>query len=748
MAASSTIHTQLPALPAERFFRASLFFLILTSIATLVSTGKLDLLTCIAAPAAMLYKGVRLWRGQPAELSHSTATWTVIAYLGFFPLDILFFSRAFVANSSNPALLAALLGAIHFLVLVMLVRLYSATTDRDALFLAMLAFAAMLASSILTVDTSFLILFFAFLLFGVGAFIGLEMRRGANGTLTPPFSRQPSEDRRLGRALSLAALTVAVGSIGLGGALFFIFPRFAAGYLGRASMQPSLMSGFSDNVELGQIGEIKQNSAVVMRVKTGGPVPYPMLRWRGTALTTFDGKRWTKPHPREEQVPSDRDGWIYLVPPGRTLNTSAAQLRYTVFLQPIASSAIFTAGDAISIQGNFSGESSTTNRNGPNSYIRRDETGSLLNPFGNYAALRYLAVSRLPAFNVAKLRAATSDYSDAIRKEYLQLPPELDARIPDLARQVTARADNSYDKARAIESYLRTRFAYTLKLSGKPGGDPLANFLFVTKAGHCEYFASAMTILLRTLDIPAREVNGFLPGEYNDLGGDYIVRASDAHSWVEVYFGGADWVTFDPTPPTSERSGLLSRLAKYVDWIQLSWSEWVINYDFGHQMQLAQNVQRTSRNWTESLRSWFEHAQIRNRQRLKSLQLRHATLGLLLPLALILVLVALRYDVISKVMRRLRLYWHLHTPESPKANPMLASRLYAELMRLLERHGFARRASQTPLEFSLTVKTPALAPAVREFTSIYASARYGDAPCDTLRLRHLLEQIRTAPHRP
>jgi protein-glutamine gamma-glutamyltransferase len=747
MAASPTISAPLPALPAERFFRASLFFLILTSIATLVSTGKLDLLTCVVAPLAMLYKGVRLWRGQPAELSHATATWAVVAYLAFFPLDILFFSRALVANSTNPAMLAALLGAIHFLILVMLVRLYSATTDRDALFLAMLSFAAMLAASILTVDTSFLILFFMYLLFGVAAFIGLEMRRGAKGTLTPALSRQPAEERRLSRALSLAALCVAVGSIVLGVALFFIFPRFTAGYLGRAGMQPSLMSGFSDNVELGQIGEIKQNSEVVMRVKTGQPVPYPMLRWRGTALTTFDGKRWTKPHPREEVVSPSPDGWIYLNPPRRTSNTSAAQLRYTVFLQPIASSAIFTAGEAISLQGDFSGESSNANRNGPNSYIRRDETDSLLNPFGNYNALRYMAVSRLPAFNIANLRAAISEYPDAIRNEYLQLPRDLDARIPDLATQVTARAGNPYDKARTIESFLRTRFGYTLQLSAKPGDDPLANFLFVTRAGHCEYFASAMTILLRTLDIPAREVNGFLPGEYNDLAGDYIVRGSDAHSWVEVYFPGAGWVTFDPTPPASEKSGLLSRIAKYIDWIQLSWSEWVINYDFGHQMQMAQNVQRASRNWTESLRAWFEHAQLRNRHRLKSLQLRHGTLGPLLPLILIFVLLALRYELIGKLMRRLRLYWHLHSRESPKANPLLASRLYAELLRLLERHGFARRAAQTPLEFALTIQTPALAPAVREFTSIYACARYGGAPCDTLRLRHLLQQIREAPRR-
>ncbi len=743
MAASATLPAKLPALPAERFFRASMFFLILTSLATLVSTGKLDLLTCVLAPPAMLFKGVRLWRGQPAELSHTRATWLVIGYLGFFPLDILFLSRAFVANSTNPALLAALLGAVHFLVFVMLVRLYSASSDRDALFLAMLAFAAMLASSILTVDTSFLILFFIFLLFGVAAFIGLEMRRGANGTLTPPFSRQPAEERRLSRALSLAALIVALGSIVLGGALFFIFPRFTAGYLGRASMQPSLMTGFSDDIELGQIGEIKKNSEVVMRVKTGEPLAYSMLRWRGIALTNFDGKRWSNPERSSETLTARPDGWIFLHGSERPAAVPQG-LQYTVFLQPIATTAIFTLGEPISLKGNFS-DNANPDLAATHSYIFRDSTGSLFNPFHNYSPVRYTGVSRLPTLDAPQLRSASGSYPPEIRAEYLQLPPELDARIPDLARQMTTSARTPYDKARAIERFLRSRFGYTLNLPGKPGEDPLANFLFVTRAGHCEYFASAMTVLLRTLEIPAREVNGFLPGEYNDLAGDYIVRASDAHSWVEVYFPGSGWITFDPTPAAAENSGLLSRLAKYLDWMQLTWSEWVINYDFSHQVQMAQTLQRSSRNWTQALSAWFARAQINSRQRLKSMQLRHGTLGLLLPLLLILLLMALRYDLLGKVLRRLRLYWQLHAPKSPQANPLLASRLYAELLRLLERHGFSRRPAETPLEFASSVQAPRLGPAVREFTRIYTSARFGGAACDTLRLRHLLEQVREAP---
>src|SRR5207244_5015174 len=102
----------------------------------------------------------------------------------------------------------------------------------------------------------------------------------------------------------------------------------------------------------------------------------------------------------------------------------------------------------------------------------------------------------------------------------------------------TAQAPTAYDKAAAIEHYLRTRFGYTLDLSATSKADPLAHFLFERRSGHCEYFAAAMTVMLRSLGIPARYVNGFLPGEYNELGGDFIVRASDAHSWVEAYFPG------------------------------------------------------------------------------------------------------------------------------------------------------------------------------------------------------------------
>ena len=745
MAATLTT-ASVPALPAERFFRASLSLLILTSIVTLASTGKLDWVTSVVGPLAVLYKGYRWWHGRPAELSHRAATWSLVAYLVFFPADALFISRFLVSGSANYSLFAALLAVVHFLVFAMLVRFYSASNDRDALFLGMLSFAAILASAILTVDTLFLVLFFAFLLFGIATFIGMELRRGAVGAVAPQANVQPEKDRRLNRALSIAALSVAVGAILLGGVLFFFFPRFSAGYLGRVSFSPSLMTGFTDNVELGQIGEIKRNTNVVMRVETGRPIGYDLLRWRGIALTKFDGKRWRSGSAANnlQRLHPSSNGWIYTPESEQKTEASGQEVRYTVFLEPIATDAIFVPGRALSLQGNFSGEGAnsfaTMNRN----YILRDSTDTLKNPFRNYAAIRYAGLSRLPAASTAKLRSAPREYPEEITATYLQLPL-LDPRIAVLAREITRGAQTPFDKAFRIENYLRSRFTYTLNLTGKPGDDPLAHFLFETRAGHCEYFASAMAIMLRTLGIPSREVNGFLPGEFNDLGGDYIVRASDAHSWVEVYFPGLGWQVFDPTPGGSDSGNrFLTRLGLYVDWMQITWNEWVIGYDFVHQLTLAQNLQHSSKNWGDAARAWFERKQREGKSWLKSWRFQHGTLGYLLPAILVLLLVALRYNVPEQLLRRLRLFLQIRATSAVRSDPQLASRLYDELLRMLARRGLTRTETQTPLEFAAAVHSPQLTPAVQEFTQLYSDARFGGAPCDTTRLGQLLAEIRTA----
>ena len=103
-----------------------------------------------------------------------------------------------------------------------------------------------------------------------------------------------------------------------------------------------------------------------------------------------------------------------------------------------------------------------------------------------------------------------------------------------MAAQIADSAENNYDRAAALERYLRTHYGYTLQLPQSEAADPLANFLFERKRGHCEYFASSMAVMLRTLGIPSRVVNGFHGAEFNDVTGNYVVRAKDAHAWVEA----------------------------------------------------------------------------------------------------------------------------------------------------------------------------------------------------------------------
>jgi protein-glutamine gamma-glutamyltransferase len=744
---ASAITTPTSSLPADRFYRTALFFLVLTSVMTLVGTGKLDLFTTILAPALVFYKGVRWWRGHPPELKHSMATRLVVAYLFVFPADVFFISRILAGDAPNASLYAALLAVVHFLLFVTLVRFYSVATDRDGLFLSMLAFACVLASAIFTVDTSFLAFFVVFLVFAVAVFVGLEIRRGANGAVFPPLRVDPPRERKFTRALSFAAMSVSVGAIAIGSVLFFVFPRFSAGYFARTGIQPSLMSGFSDNVELGQIGEIKKNTTVVMRVQTGEPVNYPMLRWRGIALTNFDGRRWYSTGlPLRKQEPGS-SGWIPLATRKELQGHPAAQVQFVALLQPLASDALFAPAQVMAMRGNFSGEAGTYDGSMRRSYLSVDETGSIYNPFHNFAQIRYEGVSLLPVARPAQARLAGTDYPDEIRTTYLQLPPKLDRRVPELARKITGTASNPYDQSLAIESYLRTNFAYTLNLTGKPGADPLAHFLFETKAGHCEYFATAMAVMLRTLEIPSREVNGFLPGEYNDVGGDYIVRASDAHSWVEAYFPGTGWLTFDPTPPSNDvAGGLFSRLALYVDWFQLTWNEWVINYDFSHQVSLARNVGQTSTDWKEKWRKKVQHLEDHSMESMTDWQRSHSLLRFLFPIFLVLSLALLRLNWVRALFRWVSLAWLAGMPEAERKSPQMASRLYAELLRLLERRGFARRETQTPREFAASFALQeGLAPAVHEFTDLYVQSRFGGLPCDAFRLRTLLEKVRSTP---
>ena len=713
-------------LPAvQRYFEVSLYLLVATSLLAIISTGKLDLISTIVPAAALIYKGIRIRRGRGPELSQRTATWCVLGYFLFFPVDLWVLSRGLAEGAPNPGLYAALLSVIHLLIFAALIRLHSARTNRDFAFLAVLAVACMLASAILTVETGFLIALAAFLILSVSTFVALEMRRSSAGAVSPPMEIDSTPARKLNRALGITSILVAGSVLALGILIFFLIPRFTTGYLSALNLQPSLMTGFSENVALGEIGEIKKNTAVVMRIRLeGDPARASDVHWRGIVLTNFDGNRWFTPPQEQTVITPNAEGEYRLGAAGLDREV-VVPLSYTVLMEPIATDAIFVAPGARLLRGRFGSEMSRPDGQVRPGLLFVDRTGSVFNSVHNNLKIRYEGVSDLPTIPPSELRKSASDFPEAIRAVYLQLP-SVDPRIPVLAEGVTASSKNEYDKAVAIQSYLGSHYSYTLDLSGSHGKDPLADFLFVRRAGHCEYFASAMTVMLRSIGIPARYITGFLPGEYNDVGGDYIIRESDAHSWVEVYFPGYGWMTFDPTPGgNANQTGLFGRIGLYWDWFQLTWGEWVINYDFSHQLVLGQNVQRSSRSWSDHARELYRQEEEVVMRKLLALDSRVEASPYLLPAILILLVMLLGVMRGRSIIRYAIARWTLRTRKGGDLTASLAALEYTEMLRLLEKRGWKKPPSQTPLEFAAGIPAADLSAPILQLTEIYQAARFG-----------------------
>ena len=250
-------------------------------------------------------------------------------------------------------------------------------------------------------------------------------------------------------------------------------------------------------------------------------------------------------------------------------------IHYRVMMEPNGTSIFFLAPQGKTLEGDYRS-------------IAIDNGGAVFNFDSEHPVTVYEADSDIAVPAPSLLRESAADVPANFALTYLQLPA-LDIRISKLAEQITATQATSYDKAAEIERYLQTNYGYTLQLPRTVPRDPLAEFLFVRKRGHCEYFASAMAVMLRTLNIPSRVVNGFRTTEFNDLTGNYVIRASSAHSWVEAFFAirmGGLSIRLRPLLPGSRR-GTASVLRRAPGSF---WREWVVNYDATHQRALGHDA--------------------------------------------------------------------------------------------------------------------------------------------------------------
>ena len=711
----------------DHYFDLALYLLVLTGFGTLASTGGLDLPSTILVGVALAIRGYMLAKRRQFVISERWTTPLSIAYFVFFAVDYFVFSRSFL-----PA-------TVHLALFGVVVRMFSLRRDRDHVMLAILAFLMVLASAVLTVDSVFLFSFAAFMMMAVATFVLMEMRRSSHdANIQARHSSDPREHRRL--AFSLARVTPALMLMILiaGSAVFFLLPRMSAGYLGGYSFGTDFSSGFSDHVQLGQIGQIQQSTAVVMHVQIDGDtVGRYDLRWRGVALANFDGHTWS--NPRDQFALQRLPDNSFAVP--RFGNTALRSyltpnlpreqvIHYRVLMEPIGTNVFFLAPWARSVSGDYR-------------LLGADSSGAVFDFDVQRAVSRYEAESDIATPSPAELRASSQNYPAAIAAVYLRLPA-VDPRVPRLAAQVTASAGNNFDKAAAIENHLRTRYGYTLQLPQTEVRDPIANFLFERKQGHCEYFASSMAVMLRTLGIPSRVVNGFRSDEFNDLTGNYVVRAKDAHAWVEAYFPGYGWQTFDPTPAGSPATPQgWGRVALYVDAMASFWRDWVVSYDTSHQYVLGQAAVSGTRGLWEGARTWarthyermLEWAR-RSQDRVEHSPVRWAVLGLAIAIALLLL------GNLGRIARLLHEKWLRAHPE--QAPQQAAAMWYERMARALARRGIQKPPAQTPQEFVKKIEDRRLREPVSRFTNVYESARFGNSADDAQRLPDLYEEVELA----
>jgi protein-glutamine gamma-glutamyltransferase len=700
----------------ERYFQVSLYLLVLTAFGTLASTGTLDAPTVVLVGIALLLRGYLLSTRRDLQMPTRVTNYLTLAYGAFYLADYSLFSRSFLTAT------------VHLVLFGMVVRMFSVHKERDHYMLAILAFLMVLAAAVLTVDSVFLLAFAGFMLMAVVTFVLMEMRRSSQTANIP--AREPSDRLTYRRmAFFLAGTSPVLVLLILAGAsaIFFLLPRMSVGYLGSFAGGSDMATGFSDHVQLGRIGQIQQSSAVIMHVQIDGDTHGSYdLKWRGVALGRFDGKVWSSP---TEQFPLSRqeDGRFPLWRTAREPAPRAVRpIHYRVLMEPIGTNIFFLATRPRFLNGSYRS-------------VATDRAGAIYDLDLEHPVSLYDADSDLAEPTSQDLRSASGAIPPQIR-EYLQLPM-LDPRIPELARKITGAAQNPFDQAAAIERYLMTSFGYTLEMSRVAPPDPLADFLFVRKQGHCEYFASSMAIMLRTLGIPSRVVNGFRASEFNDLTANYVIRASSAHSWVEAYFPGYGWISFDPTPsaPLGGATGW-SRIGLYVDAMASFWREWVVDYDANHQKTLGEDAIQGSHSLIDGMRNWAQrhYASMLNRarhaqQRFSKSPRRWSAIGILICILL---------GMVANVRAWLRWVQQIRLARHPEEAPSQAAALwYQRMLRWLDRKGWKKADVQTPNEFLLRIEDPAMRKRVEDFTRAYEAARFGESSEEARRLPELYEEI-------
>lgn len=445
--------------------------------------------------------------------------------------------------------------AVDILVILLAIRLVCERAPRNYLQICALSLFSLAASSLFSLSAVFLV-YLVLLILCVAVSLVLvtfyTVDRGASLTIGGL------------KRVVIAAMAMPVASLPLILIFFVVMPRpqFPLWDLGSASADK--VTGFSDRVDPGSASRVQDVRTPVLRAE-GKKLP-PGLYWRGIVLNTLREHAWERAEVEERDTVGGHGG---------------AQVTQTVFPEPGNNRYIIALDVPVRVSG-------LQVKQEPGLVFSCKRAGS--------GRIRYETVSSL---------------NDAIhvdggidRDFYLRLPGDLSPRLLALGKRIAARAGSDRERLSLLEGHFAST-GYRYSTQDLPhSADPLDEFLFDKKSGNCEFFASSFAVLLRVAGVPSRLVAGYYGGDYNELGGYYLVTEDMAHVWVEVYLPGSGWVRKDPSAlainfagaRAGGSMGLYHRLRMVSDSLNYYWNLAVITYDLDKQIRVFNKANTAVRN--------------------------------------------------------------------------------------------------------------------------------------------------------
>lgn len=456
--------------------------------------------------------------------------------------------------------------------------------------------------------------------------------------------------------------------------LFLLFPRLPGQFWSVVPARSEAVSGLSDEMSPGDVSDLSISGELAFRVRFDGAMPpSPQRYWRGPVLHDFDGRTWRQA--RSPFVAQEVTG-------------SGATYKYELMLEPHQRRWIF----ALDV---------------PTQWTQRRVTRT--------SDLQLLAGDPIATLTSYRLESTPSytvggPLPNLMRQADTRLPVGRNERSIALAREMRERAgsDEAFVAA-ALAKFRNEEYFYTLE-PPRLELNSVDDFLFNTRRGFCEHFASAFTMLARAADIPARVVTGYQGGEFNPMSGYLLIRQSEAHAWSEVWLEGRGWVRVDPTAavaPQRIESGLEAALSQGGESLP---GNFLRQSALLTQLRLAWDAANTF--WNNQVVAFGETQQRWLLERLNIGDADWEELGI----ALVLTLVGF-FALMSAYLA-----WRFR----PRAKDPLAQ-IYEQLCRKLARHGLARAAHEGPSDYVARVARarPELATQLIEVRNLYVALRYG-----------------------